>query len=81
MPLHKSALALHMLLVSFSTLEVGLEAENRELQALVKEWRMWYAQCPLAFRVPRQGLGGAVLLGNNGVGGRRQYNPPAAVVG
>eukprot|EP00913_Durusdinium_trenchii_P030567 g28630.t2 len=25
--------------------KVGLEAENRELQALVKEWRMWYAQC------------------------------------
>lgn len=24
---------------------VGLEAENTELQALVKEWRMWYAQC------------------------------------
>ena len=27
--------------------KVGLEAENTELQALVKEWRMWYAQCAL----------------------------------
>ncbi|CAJ1454769.1 unnamed protein product [Effrenium voratum] len=24
---------------------VGLENENLELQALVREWRQWYAQC------------------------------------
>lgn len=24
--------------------EVGLEAENTELQTLVKEWRIWYAK-------------------------------------
>ena len=33
--------------VGVSGCEVGLEAENTELQALVKEWRMWYAQCIL----------------------------------
>lgn len=32
---------------AFDLCKVGLEAENTELQALVKEWRMWYAQCAL----------------------------------
>ena len=34
--------------VGFEIGQVGLEAENTELQALVKEWRMWYAQCASA---------------------------------
>ena len=37
----------HFLSTGVSACEVGLEAENTELQALVKEWRMWYAQCIL----------------------------------